>query len=211
MIAKDNLPFNTVEKEGFQYLMKMTVPLYEVPGRKTITMLMEEKYDFLTNIMKTKLSTVKHLCITTDVWTETLNTRSYLGMTAHFASNGKLTSVVIGVTELSERHTSDYLGQWLSQICIEWHIEKDNIVAIVTDNGANIVKAVNDIFGKNKHLLCFAHTLNLVATTLLKNNDEVETFCEKIKTLVTFFKQSVTAADELRKHETKKLIKCVPT
>lgn len=211
MIAKDNLSFNTVEKKGFQYLMKMTVPLYKVPGRKTIITLMEEKYDFLTNIMKIKLSTVKHLCITTDIWTDTLNTRSYLGMTVHFAANGKLTSVIIGVTELSERHTSDYLAQWLSQICTEWHIQTDNVVAVVTDNGANIVKAVNDIFGKSKHLPCFAHTLNLVATTLLKNNDEVETFCDKVKALVTFFKQSVIAADELRKHETKKLIQCVPT
>ncbi|XP_011703008.1 PREDICTED: uncharacterized protein LOC105459036, partial [Wasmannia auropunctata] len=152
MIAKNNLPFNTVEKEGFQYLMKMTVPLYKVPGRKKITILMEEKYELLSNIMKVKLSVIEHVCLTTDVWTDTLNTRSYLELTVHFASNGKLNSVVIGVTELNERHTSDYLGQWLSQICTEWHIKKDNITAIVTDNAANITKAINDVFGKNKHL-----------------------------------------------------------
>jgi len=46
---------------------------------------MEEKYEFLANIMKTKLSTVKHLCLTTDVWTGLLNTKSYLGVTVHFA------------------------------------------------------------------------------------------------------------------------------
>jgi len=61
------LPYNTVEKEGFQYLLKVTVPLYKIPGRKKITALMEKKYKFLANIMKTKLSTVKHLCLTTDV------------------------------------------------------------------------------------------------------------------------------------------------
>lgn len=211
MIAKDNLPFNTVEKEGFQYFMKTTVPLYKVPGRKKITTLIEEKYELLSNVMKIKLSAVEYLCLTTDVWTDTLNTRSYLGMAAHFVLNEKLTSIVIGVTELSERHTSDYLGQWLSSICTEWHIKMDNVVAVVTDNAANIVKAVNDIFGKNKHLPCFAHTLNLVATTLLKENREIEAFCDKVKALVTFFKQSVIAADELRKYEQKKLIQCVPT
>jgi len=183
MIAKDNLSYNTVEKEGFKYLLKVTVPLYKIPERKKITALMEEKYEFLANIMKTKLSTVKHLCFTTDVWTDILNTKSYLGVTVHFALNGKLTSVVIGVTELIERHTSNYLGQWLSDICNEWHIEKNNIVGIVTDNGTNIVKAVNDVFGKSKHLPCFVHTLNLVATMVLKDN-EIETFCEKIKRLL---------------------------
>lgn len=115
------------------------------------------------------------------------------------------------MTESSERHTSDYLGQWLLSICTEWHIQTDNVVTVVTDNAANIVKAVNDIFGKNKHLPCFAHTLNLVATVSLKDNGEIEAFCEKIKTLVTFFKQSVVAADELRKHNVKKLIQSVPT
>jgi len=211
MIAKDNLPLNTVEKEGFQYLMKTIVPLYKVPGRKKITTLIEEKYQLLSNMMKIKLSTVEYLCLTTDVWTDTLNTRSYLGMTVHFVLNEKLTSAIIGVTELSDRHTSYYLGQWLSCICTEWHIKTDNVVAVVTDNAVNIVKAVNNIFGKNKHLSCFAHTLNLLATNTLKENVEIEALCEKVKTLVTFFKQSVTAADELRKHEVKKLIQCVPT
>lgn len=107
--------------------------------------------------MKTKLSTIEHLCLTTDVWTDILNTRNYLRITIHFALNENLTSVVIGVTELNEKHTLDYLGQWLSEICIEWHIEKNNIVAIVTDNAANIVKAIHDVFGKNKHLSCFAY------------------------------------------------------
>jgi len=45
---------------------------------------------------------------------------------------------------------------------------------------------------------------------VLKDN-EIETFCEKIKRLITFFKQSVVATDELRKYETKKLIQSVPT
>jgi len=90
------------------------------------------------------------------------------------------------------------------------HIEKNNIVGVVTDNGTNIVRAVNDIFGKNKHLPRFVHTLNLVVTMVLKDN-EIETFCEKIKRLITFFKQSVVAADELRKYKTKKLIQNVLT
>lgn len=99
MIAKDNLPFNTVEKEGFKYFMKTAVPLYKIPGRKSITTLMEEKYKLLSNIIKIKLSSVEYLCLTTDVWIDTLNTRSYLRTTAHFVLNEKLTSVIIDVTE----------------------------------------------------------------------------------------------------------------
>ncbi|XP_077262548.1 uncharacterized protein LOC143897614 [Temnothorax americanus] len=37
MIAKGNMPFQTVDNEGFRNLMKTIVPLYSVPGRKSIT------------------------------------------------------------------------------------------------------------------------------------------------------------------------------
>lgn len=52
MIAKDNLPFATVEKEGFRNLMRTTVPLYKVSGRKIITILIEEKYTILSAMIK---------------------------------------------------------------------------------------------------------------------------------------------------------------
>lgn len=100
MIAKDNLPFQMVENEGFQYLLKTAAPLYKVPGRKSVTSLMEEKYELLSIVMKLKLSAADAVTLTSDVWTDTLNTRSYLGMTAHFASKDKLESVTIGVTLL---------------------------------------------------------------------------------------------------------------
>lgn len=47
-IAKDNLPFNIVNKEGFKYLMKIATPLYKVPERKAIIKYMEQKYSYLS-------------------------------------------------------------------------------------------------------------------------------------------------------------------
>lgn len=84
-------------------------------------------------------------------------------------------------------------------------------MAVVTDNGVNMVKAVNDIFGSHRHLPCFAHTLNLVCTEIIDGDPIIKTLCDKIKNLVTFFKQSVCVADELRKYENLKLIQCVST
>ncbi|CAL1687618.1 unnamed protein product [Lasius platythorax] len=60
MIAKDNFPFQTVENEGFQYLLKTVAPLYKLPGRKSITKLMEEKYELLSMIIKEKLLVVDY-------------------------------------------------------------------------------------------------------------------------------------------------------
>jgi hypothetical protein len=58
MIAKDNLPLNTTEHEGFRYLMQNLVPLYKIPGRKMITHLMEEKYKLLSTFQNQIRSTL---------------------------------------------------------------------------------------------------------------------------------------------------------
>lgn len=52
MICKDTLPLNTVEKEGFTYLMKTAVPLYKLSSRQTITQMIDDKYDVLCNSEK---------------------------------------------------------------------------------------------------------------------------------------------------------------
>jgi len=206
MLAKDNLPFATVEKEGFRLLMTTMSPLYKIPYRYTVTRLIEVKYDYLSKIMKERLSSVNDICLTADIWTDTLNTKSYIGVTAHYILRTQFKSVTIGVTELEENHTADYLKHWLLKITSDWRIEKENIVAIITDNASNIRKAVVDGFGSDKHLFCFAHTLNLVPSNVIKKDEIINSLCKKVKRIVGYFKNSVIAADQLREHSNLKLI-----
>lgn len=112
MIAKDDLLFAKVEKEGFKTFMRIVAPLYKIPSRKKITSLVEEKYEFLSGMIKTQFSNIKNLCLTTDIWTDTLNTKSFLGLTAHFILKETYKSVTIGVTELNDRHTSENIKMW---------------------------------------------------------------------------------------------------
>src|SRR5436190_440196 len=140
MLAKDNMPFSTVEKEGFSSLMKTLAPLYKIPCRKTITKRLEEKYEVLSELIKNQLST-KYVSLTTDIWTEPLNTVSYLDLTVHFLMEDDHKSVTIGDTELSKRHTAEYLKNWLLELTSKWNIQPENIAVIVSDNAANIKKS----------------------------------------------------------------------
>ncbi|XP_018396282.1 PREDICTED: zinc finger BED domain-containing protein 1-like [Cyphomyrmex costatus] len=199
MIVKDNMPLNSTDKPGLKYFMKTAIPLYNIPGRNKITSLIDVKYDYLSGVTKEKLRTALSITLTTDVWTETMNTIGYLGLTVHFPSDGKISSITIGVVELDERHTATYLGEMLLTTCTEWNIQLSKVSAVVTDNAANICRAVYDVFGKEKQLSCFAHTLNLVPNIVLEESSNVKGLIYKVKNIVTFFKQSVVAADELRK------------
>lgn len=124
--------------------------------------------------------------------------KSFLGITAHFGIDIELYSITLGVYELDERHTSDYLSEILLKVCQDWKIDQENVTAVVTDNAANIVKAIELAFGRRKHIPCFAHTLNLVAKGTMMCT-EWRNIVSKVKTIVTWFKQSCVASDELRK------------
>jgi len=57
----------------------------------------------------------------------------------------------------------------------------------VSHNAANIKKTIIEAFGANKHLLWFAHTLNLVPAKVIDEDNVVKDFCAKIKDIVTYF------------------------
>ncbi|XP_066587665.1 E3 SUMO-protein ligase ZBED1-like [Prorops nasuta] len=192
---KDNLPFSIVEKEGFTLFMESIVPLYKIPKRKTITQLIDEKYELLSNIIKNQLKKISHLSLTTDIWTEPLNTKSYIGLTGHYIQDDSHKSVTIGVTALNDRHSSSNIENWLKEIF------KD---------GSNIKKAIKDAFGTEKHLSCFAHSLNLISAKVIESNN-INMRVKQIKSIVTYFKKSVIAADKLRDISELKLIQSVET
>lgn len=106
-------------------------------------------------------------------------------------------------------HTSENIRLELRTILQEWDLYK-KVVLVVTDNASNMVKAITDEFGSDKHLGCFAHTINLIASKIT-DDDSVLPVIQKVKQLVTFFKSSVKAADLLRKATPLKLIQAVPT
>uniref|UniRef100_A0A2H1X2G2 SFRICE_015994 n=1 Tax=Spodoptera frugiperda TaxID=7108 RepID=A0A2H1X2G2_SPOFR len=100
---------------------------------------------------------------------------------------------------------------FLNLMKIKWGIHKEKVQAVVTDAGANIIKAVELVFGKKYHIPCFAHMLNLVAQKSIEKTDGLLELINSVKKIVTWFKQSVIASDELRKESDLKLIQDVST
>lgn len=97
MITKDNLPFTTVEKEGFKHFMLTVAPKYKIPCATTITKNIDAKYDLLRSSFQKKMANVDYFSLTADLWTESHNTTSILGVTAHYIDEeGKLKSFILG-------------------------------------------------------------------------------------------------------------------
>ncbi len=84
MMAKDDMPLMTPEKEGFRTFCKAIQPLYSVPSEPYCTAAMEEKFKKLRASYGRKLSNAKSIALTLDLWTHSSTMQSYLGLTAHF-------------------------------------------------------------------------------------------------------------------------------
>ncbi|XP_072392331.1 zinc finger BED domain-containing protein 4-like [Diabrotica undecimpunctata] len=156
----------------------------------------------------------QQFCITTDCWTS-VNTISYIGVTAHFLdSNFKFYSVLLECSAIDVAHTSGNLSKELQRIVEAWGI-KNKILLAVSDNANNIKNAI--IFKLNwNHFGCMAHTLNLIVKDGLKNKLIEEILC-KVKTIVTHFRKSYTANERLLSYQRNlgkiplKLLNDVPT
>ncbi|XP_028157050.1 zinc finger BED domain-containing protein 1-like [Ostrinia furnacalis] len=219
-IILDHKAFSVVEGKGFLQLLKEVVPLYKVPSRETFKKRVDDKYEVMSGIFKNYIKSAQYYCLTYDIWTETMQNKSFVGVTIHFLEETKLTSGTLGVFELFERHTAEYVQRRLTEILTEWCISIDKVTAIVTDNDSTVMKVNRDMFGEKKIIPCFAHTVNLTIDNPLTRSETASQIIGKVREIVKFIKRSVNASDELRKKQreagckegqTKKLILDVRT
>lgn len=145
----------------------------------------------MTSILQSQKSFEKKL--------ETMKSKSFFGVTLHFLEGNKILDITLGIYELDERHTSEYIAEMLKKLCQEWKIPDEKISCVVTDGAANMVKAIDIAFGKQRHIICFAYILNLVVTKAIERSAELCQIIKKVKDIVKWFKQSVIASDVLWK------------
>uniref|UniRef100_A0ABD2XCC5 DUF659 domain-containing protein n=1 Tax=Trichogramma kaykai TaxID=54128 RepID=A0ABD2XCC5_9HYME len=155
-----------------------------------MTGILKDKYFYLAEKLKKTFAKIEGLSMTTDIWTDTINTKSYLGLTAYYIEENDIKTAILGVHELDSNHTSDNVQLWILEMLNEWDLPTTKILAVIADGAANIKSALTTIFGGSKVMHCFAHTLNLVVLRALDNIKEVSEILKKLKGIVTFFKHS---------------------
>ena len=199
MIVRDFQPFSIVEDGGFREFVHALDPTYVIPTRHQLSKeLHVSKYQMAVDEVKSILSTAEAVSLTTDSWTS-ICTENYTAVTAHYVTaDFCLGSCLLECIRYTERHTADNLCTELHRVITEWSLEQ-KLVAVVTDNAANVTAAIRQLQQMNefravKHLPCFAHSLNLVVQNALQSINDLNT---KVKNIVTYFHQSTVAAAKL--------------
>lgn len=190
-------PFSIVEERSFIKFCRW-IPGYKLPTRKTLSnSLLDETYLKVEKEIKSQVTSEVHsICLTTDLWTSR-STESYIAVTGHYLTDDlKFKTVLLGCSHFSGNHTSQNIASEINAIVDQWAIT-GKVNFVVSDNGANVVKAIKEILGL-KHFGCFAHTLNLIVEDALKYCKEK---IDKVRRIVTHYKKSTLSAERLAKYQ----------
>jgi hypothetical protein len=169
LITKDFQPFSIVEDSGFRNFVTALHHGYKLPTRKTLrNVLLPAAFEEIRLKTLNLLKEATSLTITTDCWTSR-NTDSVMAVTAHFIDkNFLIKSVLLECIAYEGGHGSENLAQKLRKVIADWNIAEESILLAISDNAANIKKAISTDL-KWRHFGCYAHTLNLIVGNSLKS------------------------------------------
>lgn len=132
------------------------------------------------------LDNVNYVSITTDMWTSD-STKSYITVTCHLFTMIIYTRQFLIPKKCVRENTGENIAVTLSYTFKEWNIT-NKIVTIVSDSGANIKNAINDL--QKYHHPCVAHTLNLSVNETIEKNTEFVQVLKTCRAIVGHFKHS---------------------
>ncbi|XP_055051262.1 E3 SUMO-protein ligase ZBED1-like [Misgurnus anguillicaudatus] len=158
-IAKDMLPFSTVEKSGYKKLIHVLDPRYVLPGRKYFSKTAIPKlYVMCKESVQQEILSAKYFATTSDLWSSRTS-EPYISLTIHFIDNEwGLKTRCLETAYFPEDHTGEVIAEGLKEALLSWGLIEDKMVCITTDSGANVVKATS--LNNWTRLQCFGHRLH---------------------------------------------------
>ncbi|XP_077219054.1 zinc finger BED domain-containing protein RICESLEEPER 1-like [Tasmannia lanceolata] len=197
MVIVDELPFKSVEKEGFRHFVSIACPRFHIPSRSTVS---KDCYQFFqeerSKLKKLFKNSCQRICLTTDTWSS-LQRVNYMCLTAHYVdSDWKLHKKILNFCPISS-HKGEALGKAVEKCLLDWGIDK--VFTVTVDNASSNDVAVgylkrrlvnwgsSILQGNFLHVRCVAHIINLVVCEGLK---EVEIAVDRVRTAVRYVRSS---------------------
>lgn len=106
--------------------------------------LMRTQFVLSSATLKDDLSKARKITICLDGWSKKSLSSSYLGISACYydVTANKPRHSFLNLCNIQHPHTGEMLAECLSQCLQQWGITETQVLMIITDNGANMVKAI---------------------------------------------------------------------
>ena len=150
-VAVDGNAFSRLNGSGLLSMLETTLNELQAAGQGVnlkdphfpeVKQMLHETAESIRRKISAELEN-RLFCLMVDITTK--RRRSILGVSVQFIDNGKHKIRSIGMLELNESHTGEYLAKVICSLLSEYGLKPQQVIAITTDNGANVVKMVRDI------------------------------------------------------------------
>lgn len=113
-------------------------------GSARINKLMREQFQQLSVKLKGVLSHARKVTICLDGWSKKNLSSSFLGISACYfdVTSGKPQHAFLNLNSIQHPHTGEMLADCITRSLHQWGITREQVLLVVTDNGANMAKAV---------------------------------------------------------------------
>lgn len=82
-----------------------------------------------------------------------------MSVTVHFVEDWEMKSACLQTSYFLQDHTGEHIAEALQEALKSWNLNLTRLAAVTTDNGSNVVKALQ--LTKWPRMQCFGHTLHL--------------------------------------------------
>lgn len=179
-------PLIVVQSESFRKLIKGLDSRFTIPDVKLVKQIIHKAYNNTLPLIQEFLKNNSiSVCLTTDMWTAR-NRQGFLGVTCSFLDKTfKIQEIILTIEYVRYPHTAENISDTLLALLDEWEL-REKVHMIITDNGANMKKAVKDMSSVSniRWQPCTAHTLQLI---IGKGLSVVELLVLRAKRLIDFF------------------------
>lgn len=131
-----------IENKHFKNALKKLNYMYAPPDRKKASNIIIDTVAAEKKKLKSKIQSKQHIAISTDFWS--FRTLGYIGVNVLFFEDNCRKSFLMALKHVPHPHTGSVILESLNEILQEFGIDSINdnkIACIVTDNGANMLKA----------------------------------------------------------------------
>ena len=111
---------------------------------KKMNQLLQNRYESAEVKLKELVSRARQLTVCLDEWTKKSLTASFLGISCCFYDrvDSITRHIVLSIKQIQHPHTGEMLKDAVTEVLSEWNIDSTKVLMLVTDNGANVVKAM---------------------------------------------------------------------
>lgn len=143
-VVKGMHALSTVEQPEFIELVTGLCCSATVMSRRTLGRRIDDSFNDKLQQIKDTIAKVQTVCTTADVWSTPK--RSFMGVTCHWIDPELLIrkSAALACRRFTGAHTYDRIAELLCDINDEFALSPTKVIATVTDNGANFVKAFKE-------------------------------------------------------------------